>query len=398
MRIYCNGEHHDIGGPGSFFLARSEKQLPQLIKTYGGKVQLIYLDPPFGTGDAFHGKGEKDDGAKVPLFRDDMPAAEYLKWMRSILTGCHALLSPTGSLYLHIDWRMSAKLRLMLDDIFGQDNFMDEIIWSYKSGGRATRFFPRKHDTILFYRKSRRVYFNIAAVGTPRGPEPRNHMRRFVDQNGRVGFSVRSQGKLYTYYEDDLIYPTDVWTDIEHLQQKDRERLGYATQKPEALLERIILASSKPGDLVCDLFSGSGTTAAVAVKNGRRFLAVDASPLALITLRKRLLSVASSPTLLDEPEAAHRPMTLHFPTRRCKCNAAFSIQDKTVVITEAELNRRSAPLAYAAIGYEKEHVFYPVRTVTKAKLPLKLPLPQGNERPVVQLVNTYGDQVFFTID
>ncbi len=398
MRIYCNGEHHDIGGPGSFFLVRSEKQLPQLIKTYGGKVQLIYLDPPFGTGDAFQGKGEKDDGAKVPLFRDDMPAAEYLKWMRSILTGCHALLSPTGSLYLHIDWRMSAKLRLMLDDIFGQDNFMDEIIWSYKSGGRATRFFPRKHDTILFYRKRRRVYFNIAAVGTPRGPEPRNHMRRFVDQNGRVGFSIRSQGKMYTYYEDDLIYPTDVWTDIEHLQQKDRERLGYATQKPEALLERIILASSKPGDLVCDLFSGSGTTAAVAVKNGRRFLAVDASPLALITLRKRLLSVASSPTLLDEPEAAHRPMTLHFPARRCKCNAAFSIQDKTVVITEAELNRRSAPLAYAAIGYEKEHVFYPVRTVTKAKLPLKLPLPQGNERPVVQLVNTYGDQVFFTID
>lgn len=398
MRIYCNGEHHDIGGPGSFFLARSEKQLPQLIKTYGGKVQLIYLDPPFGTGDAFQGKGEKDDVAKVPLFRDDMPEAEYLKWMRTILTGCHALLSPTGSLYLHIDWRMSAKLRLMLDDIFGQDNFMDEIIWSYKSGGRATRFFPRKHDTILFYRKSRRVYFNIAAVGTPRGPEPRNHMRRFVDQNGRVGFSVRSQGKLYTYYEDDLIYPTDVWTDIEHLQQKDRERLGYATQKPEALLERIILASSKPGDLVCDLFSGSGTTTAVAVKNGRRFLAVDASPLALITLRKRLLSVASSPTLLDEPEAAQQSMTLHFPASRCKCDAAFSTQDKTVVITEAELNRRSAPLVYAAIGYEKERVFYPIRTVTKAKLPLKLPLPQGNERPVVQLVNTYGDQVFFTID
>ena len=140
MRIYCKAEQHDLGGSGSFFLARSEKQLPSLIKAYRGKVQLIYLDPPFGTGDACLSKGDGNDGGKVPLFQDDMPENEYLKWMRTILLGCHALLSPTGSLYLHVDWRMSAKLRLMLDDIFGQDNFMDEIIWSYKSGGRATRF------------------------------------------------------------------------------------------------------------------------------------------------------------------------------------------------------------------------------------------------------------------
>lgn len=394
MRIYCKAEHHETGGPGSFFLARSEKLLPRLIDEYGGKVQLIYLDPPFGTGDTFQ---RKEDG-NIPLFRDDMPEAEYLKWMRLILTGCHALLAPSGSLYLHIDWRMSARLRLMLDDIFGQDNFMDEIVWGYKSGGRATRFFPRKHDTILFYRKSRKVYFNIAAVGTPRGPEPRNHMKQFVDQDGRVGFSIRTRGKLYTYYEDDLIYPTDVWTDIEHLQQKDKERTGYATQKPEALLERIILASSKPGDLVCDLFSGSGTAAAVAAKNGRRFLAADASPLALITLRKRLLSNAANLTLLDEPEKAQKAMTLHFPANRSKCDAAFSLDGSTVTVAGAELNRRPSPLVYAAIGYEKERVFYPTRTVTKTKLPLKLPLPAGVARPVVQLVNAYGDQAFFTVD
>ena len=398
MRIYCKAEHHEIGGPGSFFLARSEKLLPELIKTYEGKVQLIYLDPPFGTGDSFQRKGEKDEPGKIPLFRDDMPEAEYLKWMRTILTGCHALLSPTGSLYLHIDWRMSAKLRLMLDDIFGQDNFMDEIVWGYKSGGRATRFYPRKHDTILFYRKSRRVYFNITAVGQPRGPEPRNHMKQFVDQDGRVGFSIRSRGKLYTYYEDDLIYPSDVWTDIEHLQQKDKERLGYATQKPEALLERIILPSSREGDLVCDLFSGSGTTAAVAAKNGRRFLTVDASPLSLITLRKRMLSLASSPSLLDEPEAAHRPMILHYPANRNKCEVEYTVDERMVTISEAQLNRRPSPVAYAAIGYEKEHIFYPARTITKPKLPLKLPLPNGVDRPVVQLVNAFGDQAFFTVD
>ena len=398
MRIYCKSEQHDIGGPGSFFLARSEKLLPALIDAYGGKVQLIYLDPPFGTGDSFQRKGEKESQDTIPLFRDDMPEAEYLRWMRTILTGCHKLLSPTGSLYLHIDWRMSAKMRIMLDEIFGQDNFMDEIIWAYKSGGRATRFFPRKHDTILFYRKSRRVYFNIAAVGTPRGPEPRNHMKQFVDQDGRVGFSIRSRGKLYTYYEDDLVYPSDVWTDIEHLQQKDRERTGYATQKPEALLERIILASSKEGDLVADLFSGSGTTAAVAAKNGRRFLAADASPLALISLRRRLLALASSPTLLDEPGTAKRILSLHYPSYRNKCDVNYSIEKRIVSIQAAEINRRSSPLSYAAIGYEKEHVFYPTRTVAKAKLPLKLPLPEGVDRLVVQLVNAYGDQAFFTLD
>ncbi len=198
MRIYCKAEQHDIGGKGSFFLARTEKILPSLIDAYGGKVQVIYLDPPFGTGDSFQRKSEPGDAGNIPLFRDDMPEAEYLKWMRTILTGCRNLLSPTGSLYLHVDWRMSAKLRLMLDDIFGQDNFMDEIIWGYKTGGRATRFYPRKHDTILFYRKSRRVYFNIAAVGQPRGPEPRNHMKQVVDQNGLIGFAIRTRVKLDT--------------------------------------------------------------------------------------------------------------------------------------------------------------------------------------------------------
>ena len=397
MRFYCTTEHHGVGGPGSFFLARSEKQLPSLIRAYGGKVQLIYLDPPFNTGDSFRTKAEKEETSGMPLFQDDMPEEAYLRWMRTILTGCHKLLAPTGSLYLHIDWRMSAKLRLMLDNIFGQDNFMDEIIWGYKSGGRATRFFPRKHDTILFYRKSRRVYFNIAAVGQPRGPERRNHMKQFVDPEGRIGYSIRTNGKVYTYYEDDPIYPTDVWTDIEHLQQKDRERLGYATQKPEALLERIVLASSREGDLVADLFSGSGTTAAVAMKTGRRFLAVDSSPLALITLRKRLLTAAASPTLLDEPGLSQRSMELHYPASRCKCDVTWEMNEKEISLTEATLNRRPSPLAYAAIGYVKDRVFYPWRTVVKPKLPLQLPLQKKDVLPVVQLVNAYGDQVFFSV-
>jgi len=163
-------------------------------------------------------------------------------------------------------------------------------------------------------------------------------------------------------------------------------------------LERIILASSREGDLVCDLFSGSGTTAAVAAKTGRRFLAVDASPLALMTLRKRLLANASSPTLLDEPEKGQKAMTLHFPASRNKCDVTFTVEAGAVTLTEVQLNRRPAPLAYAAIGYEKEQVFFPILTVTKPKLPLKLPLPPDAAKPVVQLANAYGDQAFFTVD
>ena len=119
-------------------------------------------------------------------------------------------------------------------------------------------------------------------------------MKRFIDENGRICFSIRSGGKTYYYSEDTPVYPTDVWTDIEHLQQKDSERTGYSTQKPEALLRRIVLSSSRPGDIVADLFAGSGTTAAVARKEGRKYVAVDSSGFSLMTFRKRLLKDAEN--------------------------------------------------------------------------------------------------------
>lgn len=313
MQLLCTEERHASGGPGHFILARSEDALPGLIQDYGGQAQLIYLDPPFGTGDIFRIQPDPQQrGNAVPLYHDTLDTKAYLDWMRHILSGCHALLSGSGSLYLHIDYRMSAPLRLMLDEIFGAKNFMNEIIWCYKSGGRSLKHFPRKHDTILFYRKGPAVYFNIHAVGSPRGPEKRNHMKRYVDETGRVCFSIRSGGKTYTYYEDTPIYPSDVWNDIEHLQQKDSERTGYATQKPEALLERILLASSKPGDLVMDLFSGSGTTAAAASRLGRRYVLVDASPFALSTLRRRQLAAAERLPLL----AGAHEMRLSYPATR----------------------------------------------------------------------------------
>lgn len=300
-RIHCSGEIYGAGGPGLFMLGRAEEAGKKLLQSHAGKVRLIYLDPPFGTGDTFAVKsGPKGKSVKIPAYADNLSQDKYMDMMHNVLTLCKELLTTDGTIYLHVDYRMAAYLKVMMDDIFGRKNFVNEIIWAYKSGGRATKHFSRKHDDILVYRKSGANYFDILSVGMPRGPERRNHMKQQVDEEGRVYYSIRSGGKVYKYYEDSLVFPSDVWTDIEHLHQRDPERTGYSTQKPEALLKRIILASSQEGDIVADLFSGSGTTAAAAAKLGRRWIAADASPAALMTLRKRLLDCHSDTTMFAE--------------------------------------------------------------------------------------------------
>ncbi len=393
MRIVCTEEVLPSGGPGRFVLARAEEAVQALAAEYGGKVQLIYLDPPFGTGDTFHVRlADGKRAVNAPVFEDTLPESEYLAWMRAVLTGCRALLSNEGALYLHIDYRMSAQLRLLLDELFGKRNFLNEIIWSYKTGGRSMRYYPRKHDTIFFYRKSAKCYFDITAVGTPRGPQKRNHMKRFVDESGRICFSIRSGGKTYVYYEDTPMYPTDVWTDIEHLQQKDAERTGYATQKPEALLSRIIRASSRPGDLVVDLFSGGGTTAAAASKLGRRFLAVDCSPFALYTLRARQLASGSALSLLG---GSHE-LTLSYPASEerpaLRCSVRETDDALAVTVEEARFDDAHPPV-YLALGRAEGARFFPAVTSCSPRLPVTLRMPAA-PRPVLQVVDTLGRQAF----
>jgi len=193
-------------------------------------------------------------------------------------------------------------VKVALDRIFGYDKFRNEIVWHYGSGGRARNFFPRKHDVILWYTRSRRWYFNGPAVAVPRdrcrecGTQRQkwNNLRRCVDENGRTFRTIKSAGKIYRYYDDEPTLPADVWLGINHLQQKDPERLGYPTQKPEALLQRIVLAASRPNDLVADFFCGSGTTLAVAQKLGRRWLGCDSAPAAVAVVCKRLEMIEAS--------------------------------------------------------------------------------------------------------
>jgi site-specific DNA-methyltransferase (adenine-specific) len=266
--------------------------LPALLHEYRDTINLIYIDPPFMTGRTFNSGTQI---AYSDTWNNDIDT--YLQWLYETLYLLHQLLAPTGSLYIHLDWRASHYARLILDEIFGTSphadgaGFKNEIIWHYQSGGRAQKFYARKHDTLLLYSKSAHYCFHGERVGERRGAHKRNHMRREVEADGQVIWTIRSGSKRYTYNEDSLITPSDVWSDISHLHQRDPERTGYATQKPEALLERVLLASSEEDDIVLDCFCGSGVTPVVAERLGRRWIACDKSELAIATTQKRLLTM-----------------------------------------------------------------------------------------------------------
>jgi len=399
MNCDCIGEVHSFGGPATIWFDNAEMLLPELVKTYSNQIQLIYLDPPFGTGSSFTiNMGTKKHPLKMTAYCDNLHEDAYLSMLEKILEACHSLLSDDGSLYLHIDYRMSARLRTMMDKIFGTQNFMNEIIWAYKSGGRNTKCYSKKHDTILFYRKSKKVFFDIKAVGIPRGPQKRNHMKRSVDEQGRVYFTIRSNGKTYTYYEDSLIYPSDVWTDIEHLHQRDPERTGFLTQKPEALLERIILASSQPGAIVADFFLGSGTTAAVATRLGRQFIGCDSSPFSIHVQRNRLLKQFSPLSMFDQSE----PLSFQFQGSLPALNADLEIsikevKDKFVVtLQQCTLDGDPCALFYAAIGTMQNQLFHAAHYIQKPNFPLEFCIDSLADS-ALHLVDTHGRQGFFSI-
>lgn len=387
----CRGEYHSFGGEGRHIHAMSEQICDMLVRDYGGKVKLIYLDPPFGTGGSF----EFLDRTAIAAYSDTLEREEQLALMRRILNCCRELLSEDGSIYLHIDYRLSGAMRLIMDDIFGADNLMNEIIWAYKSGGRAVKHFSRKHDTILFYRKSKGVYFNIRAAGVPRGGNRRNHMKRRADKDGRIYYAIKSNGREYRYYEDDLVFPSDVWDDIEHLHQRNPERTGYATQKPEALLRRIISVSTEPGDLVMDLFAGSGTTAAAAARLGRRFITADCGMASLLAVRRRMLTLTLSTELLSPP----RPFIIEYASPPDKLEARRA--ESLITVRPMESGHRviihrggEAGCAYAACGRIRDGSFIAEDYVLKPLSDEELLIPEGG---ILQLTDYNCRQGFFRI-
>jgi len=248
-----------------------------------GVIDLAYLDPPFNTGKKQVRKttsAKSSDEATRPgfggrlydltlekLLSYDDSFADYWSFLMPRLEETWRVLSPRGTLYLHLDWREVHYAKVALDMIFGRENFLNEIIWSYDYGGKTKKRWPTKHDTILVYVKNPADYvFNSNDVDREPYMAP-----------GLVGAEKAARGKL----------PTDVWWHT-IVSPTGKEKTGYATQKPLGVLRRIIQASSNPGDWVLDPFAGSGTTAHAAAELGRRFIAIDEQSDALEIMRDRL--------------------------------------------------------------------------------------------------------------
>ncbi len=269
------------------------------LAEYAAQAQCVYIDPPFMTGDSFtrrrrFGQAGWKTGRpapEYPAFADQFDSrGAYLSFLRALIENAHQLLSRTGVLALHLDWHTSAYGRLICDEVFGEEFFLNEIIWAYESGGRAKKYFSRKHDTILLYARTKDYRFDLHRVPLERTEHRKNHMRRRVDEDGRAYSEIKTGGKVYRYYDDAPVYPGDVWTDISHLQQRDPERTGYATQKPLKLLDRILKPVVQDGDLVIDLCCGSGTTMEAAQALNCRYVGVDSSAEAILTTASRLNS------------------------------------------------------------------------------------------------------------
>ena len=243
-----------------------------------GGLKLVYIDPPFAVGADFTAAL---GGVNALAYRDtwDGGLSAFLSMMYERLLLIRELLAEDGSLYLHCDYRTAAHMRLLLEEVFGPKRFLGEIIWHYTGGGRAKRWFSRKHDILFHFARSSSWYFNPDAVRVPYKP---------TSGYARSGI-VSARGKRYLPHPDGTPVD-DVW-DIPMINPLAAERTGYPTQKPEALLERIILASSRPGDLVADFFCGSGTAPVVAQRLGRRWLCADSGAMAVCTTRQRLMAL-----------------------------------------------------------------------------------------------------------
>ena len=250
-------------------------------------VDLIYLDPPFFSNRNYEIIWGDDQETRSFGDRFSGGIYKYIDWLKERVEPMYDILKPTGSIFLHCDYHANAYIRVfILDEVFGRNNFRNEIVWSYKGNSIPKKFFPRKHDVIFWYSKTEKIKFfpnEVLEQYSSKTVQRYNH----VDETGRrYKISALKQGKQEIVYMKEGKYPDDVWN-LPVVRKKD-ERIGYPTQKPEALLERIVKSATNEGDVVLDPFCGGGTTLAVANKLNRQWIGIDQSIVAIKVSEARL--------------------------------------------------------------------------------------------------------------
>ncbi|MDQ2622734.1 MAG: site-specific DNA-methyltransferase [Actinomycetota bacterium] len=276
----------DVGnGPGEDLILLGDNL--DLLPRFGdGSFQMIYIDPPFNTGQTqarrsirtvadddgdrtgYQGRRYRTELLEQSSYRDSFD--DFLGFLEPRLLEAHRLLDRTGTLYFHIDYREAHYCKILLDEIFGRECFLNEIIWAYDYGARAKRRWPAKHDTILVYVKDPdRFHFDSEEVDREPYMAP-----------GLVTAEKAARGKL----------PTDVWWHT-IVPTNGKEKTGYPSQKPEGIIRRMVAASTRPGDRCLDFFCGSGTLGAVAARLGRRYVLIDSNPAAIETATARLETI-----------------------------------------------------------------------------------------------------------
>ena len=263
--------------PGTIALSDNAEFLAKHNKASGRKLDFIYIDPPFFSGAEYKARISKDGKVDTPLAYSDKwdDLSGFAENMALRLMLAKDVMSDTGLIAVHLDPRASHYIRVIMDEIFGSARFVNEIVWSYKSGGASSRTFARKHDTILLYSKTGRYYFKPTKERSyNRGGKPYRFkgVEEFCDE----------AGQWYT-----LVNRKDV-LNVDMVGRTSSERTGYATQKPEKLLEILITSCCPEGGLCADFFCGSGSLGAAAKKLGRDYVLCDSSPLAIEIAKKRL--------------------------------------------------------------------------------------------------------------
>ncbi|MEE0686769.1 MAG: site-specific DNA-methyltransferase [Lachnospiraceae bacterium] len=282
------------GWMNKIFWGDNLQVMSHLLKEYRGKIDLVYIDPPFASS-ADYVKKIKVKNKRIQgdssvfeekQYTDVWNNDEYLQFIYERIILIKELLSEKGTIFLHCDWRVSGYVRLILDEIFGKENFLNEIIWNYSGGRIGHNFFGRKHDTIFWYAKTygmQTFNYNDVRQEYAESTLKRNQYKNNGSGERVLDYKPNEEGK----------FPEDVWN-ISIINPFAKERLDYPTQKPEKLLEDVIKAASNPNDIVFDCFMGSGTTQAVAMKLGRRFIGADINLGAVQTTTKRLINASDS--------------------------------------------------------------------------------------------------------